>query len=885
MLKHKNKILKIFSILFVIFVFQFINIHTAQANIVTELIGNVAGKAANVLSAPIFTLLGVVIACFAWIIGQISAMFTYILFLIVGYNEFVKEPLVISGWEVIRDFCNMFFVLILLIIAFATILRRESYSIKALLPKLIIMAVLINFSKTICGLILDFSQVITMTFVSAFAANGSSGGNLMNAFGLQKTLSFTSAIDIAKSAVSGGPEVTPMSTFGSMVVAFILLMIACIVIVVYTLILFWRIIMIWILVIISPLAYLASVLPKTQQYASQWWDQFTKNVVVGPAMAFFLWLALTISRSTDPIGKSITLKSAEQTFTSGFLNSIAGDFTSMYRYIVTACFLIAGMMMAQKAGGAAGAIAGKGMAAIKKSGAAVLSGDNFFARKAAKMTGVDLRPVALATSWNASRETSKRKDEAQIRQKSRENFEAGGLRSVFMGMGVGQDYFNRHTEGFLAYKGIGRGLKESFVNPFKRKQYGNQIDEAEQRKKNLEEQKSEWMEKHSGGIEARENEYVSRDIELNNLNAKAAKNKAERAAIKAKKDKTLEDEDRLKALDEDDIKIKEEYANRKQEVKAEARGIYMETNGLSNINSNIKKEEEEIKKLGDQIMKHQKPVAFEARSAYRKDVEEAKSKYKSITNAAELQKALADAKQRGDKYDQIALLEKLSGDGNLNEVLRSNGYKSTSKGLAAYVQGDVNDFGESKGLSKDFSDREKLQILNDLGESEERVGHWEMAKMCGMNAKGEMESLVTKKADGTYDDMRHAEEAYAEIIKMDPQKILNSLNRLAMGGENGSGQFELANLGKMLYKNLASGGVFKAQAGRMLGNTAANLSSPEIVRQLREIMSHDDKNSRESIAAIKSRGLSADGKTMKAGEMRADIERLNRTLEKLETKL
>ena len=62
----------------------------------------------------------------------------------------------------------MFFVVVLLIIALATILNQEKYSYKTWLPKLILMAVLINFSKMICGLIIDVAQVVMMTFVNAF---------------------------------------------------------------------------------------------------------------------------------------------------------------------------------------------------------------------------------------------------------------------------------------------------------------------------------------------------------------------------------------------------------------------------------------------------------------------------------------------------------------------------------------------------------------------------------------------------------------------------------------------------------------------------------------------------------------------------------------------
>ena len=77
-----------------------------------------------------------------------------------GESDVVKE-----GWKIVRDLTNVFFVLVLLIIAFATILRIETYGMKALLPKLIIAALLINFSLVISYVFLDFAGVITNTFL------------------------------------------------------------------------------------------------------------------------------------------------------------------------------------------------------------------------------------------------------------------------------------------------------------------------------------------------------------------------------------------------------------------------------------------------------------------------------------------------------------------------------------------------------------------------------------------------------------------------------------------------------------------------------------------------------------------------------------------------
>ena len=117
-------------------------------------------------------------------VGIILIFLFQILISLAQYNSFISSPAVTTGWVIVRDICNMFFILILLVIAFATILRLEGYNWKKDLPRLLIYAVLINFSRTICGLIIDFSQVIMLTFVNAFAQNGAN--NLTYIFQVDK---------------------------------------------------------------------------------------------------------------------------------------------------------------------------------------------------------------------------------------------------------------------------------------------------------------------------------------------------------------------------------------------------------------------------------------------------------------------------------------------------------------------------------------------------------------------------------------------------------------------------------------------------------------------------------------------------------------------------
>lgn len=281
-----------------------------------------------------------------------------------------------------------------------------------------------------------------------------------------------------------------------------------------------------------------------------------------------------------------------------------------------------------------------------------------------------------------------------------------------------------------------------------------------------------------------------------------------------------------------------------------------------------------------QILEVQKPVAFEGRASYRKNVEEAKSKYKTITNSDELVRAFIDAQQRGDKFDQVAILEKISGDGNLNEVLNQQGYASNAKGLYQFVDGHQNKKGDGKPL-EGFSEHQRLNILNDLGESEERVGHWEMAKMSAMNSKGEMESTVKPIRDSSgkivdYDDTRHAIPAFAEIQKMDPQQAVNRLNRLAYGGEDADGNFILSNLGKMIFKAFAEGGAYQKHTGRIQSNAASNLISPGTLPILRQILYNDQQTSKNVISALQSRGEGSGGVSFRVSDMHAWLEKFNR---------
>lgn len=268
------------------------------------------------------------------------------------YNNFINSPAVSKGWIIIRDLFNILFVIVLLVIAFATVLKLEKYHYKRMLASFLIAAVLVNFSKLICGILIDITQVMMLTFVNAFKDTAS--GNFIEMLGLTRLLSMNAA---------GAEEIGAASILGATLLALIMAIISIVVIGIILFVLLFRIIMIWILVILSPLAFIAMVLPATQGYGRQWWQKFTNQLIIGPILAFFLWLSLAMVQDpgTDP--NSLYQKEApvERGTTEESLEKLteASQPQYMLNFVMGIAMLVGSLMVTQQLGVAGAGIAGK----------------------------------------------------------------------------------------------------------------------------------------------------------------------------------------------------------------------------------------------------------------------------------------------------------------------------------------------------------------------------------------------------------------------------------------------------------------------------------------------------------------------------------------------
>lgn len=344
------------------------------------------------LSGPellVAQLIGSIAVLFGWAMTQILLFMTEMLVAVAGYNEFATADAVNRGWVIVRDLTNMFFILVMLIIAFGTILGVEEYSYKRMLPRLLIMAVVINFSKVVCGLLIDFSQVVMLTFVNGFSAIA--GGNFVRMFQVSGAWNV-----VAANAGQAAEANFTWSTVGALVLGGVLMMTAAVAVFIMTLMLVGRIVMLWLLIVMSPLAFFLSAFPKGKaaEMYGKWWGMFGNYVVIGPFIAFFLWLSLAVAGSGDIANTMQIVNEGSTAGTSLFVSELGGR-QQFYSFVIAIALLMGGMSMSAQFGvmggsmmsGAASYIQNKGIGAVKGTGRLIGRGARLTDSWVAKQTG------------------------------------------------------------------------------------------------------------------------------------------------------------------------------------------------------------------------------------------------------------------------------------------------------------------------------------------------------------------------------------------------------------------------------------------------------------------------------------------------------------------
>ena len=279
----------------------------ANAISVSSVIGDIGyvlvGKLAFGIAYLIAWIGGVSIAIEAWLVGAM-----------LGLNSGVfQADIVQKGFGVTLSIANLGFVLGIIIIAIATILRSETYGYKKMLWKLIAAAILVNFSLVIAAPIFNLGNSFTTYFLNCIDPAGGgcntqgSGLSSMNDFAANLAGAFNPQVGLITSAstttnIPG--SVALGQSFGQMLIpifsiGFVAFELVAIAIVLGALIVMLLMRYLWIamLAILMPFAWLGWVFPNIKDWWTKWWSNFIRWTFFAPIVVFFLWLAMTTMNS------------------------------------------------------------------------------------------------------------------------------------------------------------------------------------------------------------------------------------------------------------------------------------------------------------------------------------------------------------------------------------------------------------------------------------------------------------------------------------------------------------------------------------------------------------------------------------------------------------
>lgn len=186
-----------------------------------------------------------------------------------------------AAWSVMRNFANIAFVITFLIIIFSQLTGAgiTNYGVKKLLPRIIIAAILVNISYFVCQIAVDLSNILGKSLSEIFlgiplpsrpagTVGFWSGGSWVDTAGfILAGAGITAALWTSLSALI---PVLIMAVFALVMILFILVA---------------RQALIVLLVVISPLAFVAFLMPNTEQWYKKWQKALVSLLLLYPLVA------------------------------------------------------------------------------------------------------------------------------------------------------------------------------------------------------------------------------------------------------------------------------------------------------------------------------------------------------------------------------------------------------------------------------------------------------------------------------------------------------------------------------------------------------------------------------------------------------------------------
>lgn len=327
-------------------------------------------------------LMTTIMSMFAWLLGIAATTLNYsVYYTVIIMGKLLNGTGGLSAigvtWQVLRDIGNIVLIFGFIAVGISTILNTSVYGAKQMLPKLLIVAVFLNFSLFISMAVIDVGNIFATEIYTQINGGVAITDQNVKDEGISNTimkqLGFQSIYGDARDneLILKGGNATLIGFMGIilfMVSAFVMFSLAFMLIARFVILVF--------LIVVAPIGFAGLAIPRLEGTAGEWWGMLFKQTISAPVLLLMLYIALRVITDVNFL-TGFGASNAEGAWTAAFANStsesVAGLSGLMLSFLVAMGLLLMCTVMAQRMGAFGASLATK-TAGILTGGAVVAGG-------------------------------------------------------------------------------------------------------------------------------------------------------------------------------------------------------------------------------------------------------------------------------------------------------------------------------------------------------------------------------------------------------------------------------------------------------------------------------------------------------------------------------
>ncbi len=322
----------------------------------------------------------------AWAVALAGLLFDTIMnYTVVQMKANLALSFINEGWADIRDLGNLIFIFIAIYLGIQEIIGFNGGKVKRLMRNLIIVGLLVNFSLFFTQLLIDASNILTISFYNMILhIIGPTNTSFSTVF--VRALGLTSIYGVPMLSTSSISSLAHLGLFQILIVGIggsVFFIIVAITLFTAALLFVIRFVLFIFLMILSPVAFLFSVVPgRLQEISKQWWETLSGQLLFAPLYVILVFVvamllysghitasnlasAFTGQLSPQLTGANATLNSITTPPTTATFGACASNsnscsaFDQIFFFILIIALMNAALLIAVKYASQGASIAGK----------------------------------------------------------------------------------------------------------------------------------------------------------------------------------------------------------------------------------------------------------------------------------------------------------------------------------------------------------------------------------------------------------------------------------------------------------------------------------------------------------------------------------------------